>query len=181
MADYDNGRLCIDEYDVSLKGVKELLDIVNSMVETEIVDVDIDMKDVICTFANGEVHRAHCHSEDYENWSLETGISVCLGKYLIGGSNEYNRVVRQGVKIFEKKVKEACKRIENRIEEERIRENKRRKHERYLKRRNERRKAEAEAHHKQDKDKSTEDTIIDILNKIASDMGLKVEIEVVKV
>ena len=174
VADYDNGRLCIGDYNVSLGGLKDLLDIVASLVETEIVDVDVEGEDVFCTFADGEVQKAHCHSEDYENWSLETGISVCLGKYLMGGSNEYNRVVRQGVKIFEKKVKEACKRIEKQVEEERVRENKRKKHERYLKRRDERRKAEAEAQSK------TEVSIIDILNKIASDMGLNVEIEVVK-
>lgn len=106
-----------------------------------IVDVVVDGDDVICTFADGEVQTAHCHPDD--SWSLDTAISVCLGKYLLGGSSEYNRRVRHGAKIFHDKIKAEAKRLQDQAEEQRIRENQKRKRERYLKRRAERLQAEA--------------------------------------
>lgn len=103
-----------------------------------ITDVDVDGYDVTCTFNNGEKQTAHCHLADIKKWSLETGISVCLGKHLAGGSSEYNRIVRKGMKCYKDKIKAHAKMVKDRMEEERILENKKRKRERYLKRRAER-------------------------------------------
>lgn len=136
--DFDNGVLYIGDHKILFSDLIEILDMIKGLEETEIVDVDVNGDDVSCTFANGETQTAHCHPEDYDRWSLETGISVCLGKYLTGGSNEYNRIIRQGVKTFRNKIRAEADKLEAEMEEQRIRENKKRKHERYLKRRAER-------------------------------------------
>lgn len=190
--DCENGVLHIEGYSVPFKSLVELLDMIRDLKDTEIVDVDISGEDVICTFADGEVQKAHCHPEDYENWSLETGISICLGKYLTGGSNAYNRLVHQGVKIFNTKIRKKAEEIADRLEAERVRANKRRKHERYLKRRDERRKAEmcseCEDRHDcedrkdvpNDRGNVTEESIFKFIKKLADDLGLSVDIEVVR-
>ena len=180
MADFDNGKLYIGDYEVSLEGLKELLDIISSMTETEIVDVDVDEDDVICTFADGEVQVAHCHPEDEDVWSLETGISICLGKYLAGGSNAYNRLIHQGVKIYQDKVRKAIDEYIAKKEEERIRENKRQKHERHLKRRAERRVAEENSKcdvNKDDKYEVELPMFLQLLSNVLDDLGISVEIE----
>lgn len=163
----------VDGYEIDLDGLTEFLDMISGLEETEVVDVDVNGTDVTCTFANGEKQTAHCHSEDRDKWSLETGISVCLGKYLTGGSSEYNRIIRHGVKVFKDKVRLKAKEIDDLIEKERIRENKRRKHERYLKRREERR---ASGHDSHDEDNYP---VLNLINAIAKDLGI--EIEIVKV
>ena len=199
---YDNGMFYINNYEFSLDSLVELLDMISDLEDTEIVDVDIDPDgySVTCTFADGEKQTAHCHPEDYDNWSLETGISVCLGKYLTGGSNQYNRIVHHGVKVFKDKLNRVAKELEACIEEERIRENKRRKHERYLKRRDERRRAAEEcsqcderefcenrkdkkpedkkAEEKMAEEKRTEDKIglLGLIDKIMEDLGFEIEI-----
>lgn len=185
--------LIIDGHKTDVDTLIKLLDIISDLEETKIVDVDVDGDDVICTFADGEKQTAHCHPEDYDNWSLETGISVCLGKYLTGGSSEYNRIVRHGLKIFKDKIVAEANELREREEKERIRENKRRKHERYLKRRAERQAAECsncderefcenrkdkEPEEKMAEEKRTEDKIglFGLVNKIIEDLGFEIEI-----
>ena len=170
--DFDNGVLHIGDHKILFSDLIEILDMIKGLEETEIVDVDVDGDDVICTFANGETQTAHCHPEDYDRWSLETGISVCLGKYLTGGSNEYNRIIRQGVKIFRNKIKEEADRIETEIEEQRIRENKKRKRERYLKRRAKRQAME------RNESEGMGITLLDLLNDIIKDLGVEIDLTV---
>lgn len=171
--DFDNGVLYIGDHKILFSDLIEILDMIKGLEETEIVDVDVNGDDVSCTFSNGETQTAHCHPEDYDRWSLETGISVCLGKYLTGGSNEYNRIIRQGVKIFRDKIKEEADRIEAEIEEQRIRENKKRKRERYLKRRAERQAAKYEK-----KNEENEFTILKLINDLLNDLGIEMDIMV---
>lgn len=185
--DCANGIININGYDISLGGLAELLDMISGLVDTEIVDVIVDGGDVTCTFADGEKQTAHCHPEDEKRWSLETGISVCLGKYLMGGSSAYNRIVRHGQKIFKDKIKAEAKRIDDLLEKERVRDNKRRKHERYLKRRAER---QAEECSKCDERESCEDrkdtnrekhrilNTFDLINDILDNLGIEIELVV---
>lgn len=188
--DCKNDVLYIGKYKVPFDALVWLLDTIDKMKETEIVDVDVCGNDVICTFADGEKQTAHCHPEDEERWSLETGISVCLGKYLMGGSSAYNRIIRHGVNAFNRRVRAEADEIEAIIEKERIRENKRRKRERYLKRRAERQAAEcAECDAREyfdgrkdtnnGKDSSEEKkkiSVIDVINAIAKDFGIEIEL-----
>lgn len=171
--DFDNGVLYIGDHKILFSDLIEILDMIKGLEETEIVDVDVNGDDVSCTFANGETQTAHCHPEDYDRWSLETGISVCLGKYLTGGSNEYNRIIRQGVKIFRDKIKEEADRLEAEMEEQRIRENKKRKRERYLKRRAERQAAKYEKENEEN-----EFTILKLINDLLNDLGIEMDIMV---
>ena len=185
--------LIIDGHKTDVDTLIKLLDMISDLEETKIIDVDVEGDDVICTFADGEKQIAHCHPEDYDNWSLETGISVCLGKYLTGGSSEYNRIVRHGLKIFKDKIVAEANELREREEKERIRENKRRKHERYLKRRAERQAAECsncderefcedrkdkKPEEKKAEEKRTEDKIglLGLIDKIMEDLGFEIEI-----
>lgn len=138
--------------------------------EVKIVDVSINKWDVTCTFSDGKRYTAHCHEQDIRCWSLETGISVCVGKWFAGGSSEYNRLIRKGMKVYKNKCEENYKKHLEERERKRIQENKKKKHERYLKRREERRAAE-----KNDK----EDTLVNLMVSILKDIGI--DIEVVKV
>ena len=168
--DFDNGVLYIGDHRILFSDLIEILDMIKGLEETEIVDVDVNGDDVICTFANGETQTAHCHPDD--SWSLETGISVCLGKYLTGGSSEYNRIVRHGVKIFKNKMLQEAKAIEDRIEKERIRENKRLKHERYLKRRAKRQAME------RNESEGMGIALLNLLNDFIKDLGVEIDLTV---
>ena len=90
----------------------------------EIVNVKIlgEEKNVVeVTFEDGRKEKAVCNPADISD--LEVGIGVCIGKYLLGGSSDYNRVIKQGLKIFnqieEKRIKEELKATE--LEERRKR------------------------------------------------------------
>lgn len=107
----------------------------------KIVDVKLNGSDVICEFEDGRVISAHCSDED--EFSFETGIMVCLGKYFLGHRG-FNSMVRQGVKLFDDKQKRLINERLEELERRRIRENHREKHERYLKRRAEKLAAEKE-------------------------------------
>lgn len=67
------------------------------------VNILIPNKVVECTFVNGSKHKAIC--SDSDTFSLETAITVCICKYLLSGSSNYNGVVRHAVKIYNDKIK----------------------------------------------------------------------------
>ena len=131
---------CGDETD------SETIEIVLGDIEEygKIVDVTVEGSDVICKFANGEVHKAICDPLDTYKWSLDTGIAICLGKFFAGGSNKFNRMVHQGMKVYLDDVKAEEREYERQVEEERIRKNKEEKRKRYLKKRAERKRRQAE-------------------------------------
>lgn len=82
-----------------------------------IIDVNIIVPDKVVevTFINGDKQKAVCQDPDV--FSLEQAISICLTKHLLGGSGAYNKVIKNGVKIYQDKLKEVCR---IKIEEERI-------------------------------------------------------------
>lgn len=98
-----------------------------------VVDVKIlaPGKVVAVTFDDGATEKAVCHESD--EFSLETGIAVCLAKHAMGGSSEYNKAVKKAVKVYEDKL--AKEKAE--AEEKARREKRRAKHLAYLKRRDE--------------------------------------------
>lgn len=98
-----------------------------------VVDVKIlaPGKVVAVTFDDGSTEKAVCHESD--EFSLETGIAVCLAKHAMGGSSEYNKAVKKAVKVYEDKL--AKEKAE--AEEKARREKRRVKHQAYLKRRDE--------------------------------------------
>ena len=89
-------------------------------------------KVISCTFSDGDVQKAVCDEQDH--YSLENGIAVCIAKHSMGGSSAYNRAIRQGVRVY----KEQERRKADLEEHNRIKENHRMKHQRYLERRKKR-------------------------------------------
>lgn len=74
---------------------------------TKIKDVKIivENKVVEVLFADGDKQKSVCREPDV--FSLETAISICITKHVLGGSNLYNKAVRNGLKYYENKLKKA--------------------------------------------------------------------------
>lgn len=86
--------------------------------QVRITDVKVlaPNKVVEVTFGDGRKEKAVCAEGDVFN--METAISICITKYVIGGSSAYNTAVKQGMKFYadkmikEQKEKEEKERIE---------------------------------------------------------------------
>lgn len=89
----------------------------NGMNYDKITDVDIIVpnKVVEVTFAYGDKQKAVCQEPDV--FSLEQAISICLTKHLLGGTSAYNKTIKNGIKVYEEKLKIE---LEVKAEEERI-------------------------------------------------------------
>lgn len=87
----------------------------------QIVDVNqiVTNKVVEVTFADGTKEKSVCREPD--TFSLESAISICISKKIMGGSSAYNNAVKRGMKVYEDKQKrEAAKKAEQeRIEKKR--------------------------------------------------------------
>lgn len=93
------------------------------------VKVIVPNKVVEVTFADGTKEKSVCREPDV--FSLESAISICISKKIMGGSSAYNNAVKRGVKVYEDKRK---KEELDKAEQERI-EKKRAKRQAYKKRR----------------------------------------------
>lgn len=83
------------------------------------VKVLVPNKVVEVTFLDGKKEKAVCREPDV--FSLETAISICISKRLMGGSGAYNKAIKRGIKVYEdKQKKEALEKAEQeRIEKKR--------------------------------------------------------------
>ena len=54
-------------------------------------------------FEDGTSEKAVCDKED--TFSLETGITVCIAKKLLGGTKKYNKTIRNALKTMERNEK----------------------------------------------------------------------------
>lgn len=88
----------------------------------KVVDVNIIVPDKVVevTFADGTKEKSVCREPD--TFSLESAISICISKKIMGGSSAYNNAVKRGMKVYEdKQKKEATEKAEQeRIEKKRI-------------------------------------------------------------
>lgn len=100
------------------------------------VKIIVPNKVVEMTFLDGKKEKSVCREPD--TFSLETAISICISKYIMGGSGAYNNAVKQGMKVYEESLK---KKALAKAEEERIKRKKIKRAE-YKKRRAERKQAE---------------------------------------
>lgn len=93
----------------------------NEMTIPKMVDVNIIVpnKVVEVTFADGTKEKSVYREPD--TFSLESAISICISKKIMGGSSAYNNAVKRGMKVYEDKQKrEAAKKAEQeRIEKKR--------------------------------------------------------------
>ena len=71
------------------------------------VKIVVPNKVVEVTFEDRSKEKAVCAEED--TFSLDTAITVCIAKHLLGGSSVYNNAVRKANKILVNKAKAADK------------------------------------------------------------------------
>lgn len=71
----------------------------------QIIDVNqiVPNKVVEVTFADGTKEKSVCREPD--TFSLESAISICISKKIMGGSSSYNNAVKRGMKVYEDKQK----------------------------------------------------------------------------
>lgn len=103
-----------------------------------IIDVNIIVpnKVVEVTFVYGDKQKVVCQEPD--TFSLEQAISICITKHLLGGTSAYNKAIKNGIKVYEDKLKAERN---AKIEEDRIAK-RRAKKAAYMKRRTEKRREE---------------------------------------
>ena len=92
------------------------------MEKCSVVDVNIIVPDKVVevTFADETKEKSVCREPDV--FSLESAISICISKKVMGGSSAYNNAVKRGMKVYEdKQKKEAAEKAEQeRIEKKRV-------------------------------------------------------------
>lgn len=91
------------------------------MIAAKIKEVNIIVpgKVVEVAFADGTKEKSVCKGSDV--FSLESAISICISKKIMGGSSAYNNAVKRGMKVYEEKLKKetAEKEEQERIEKKR--------------------------------------------------------------
>lgn len=99
---------------------KEMVIAMNAMMKIKDVDIIVPNKVVKVTFNDNTFEKAICHEED--TFSLETAITICMTKHLLGGSSKFNKILANGVKIVNDKVKakEEVEKEKARIEAKRL-------------------------------------------------------------
>lgn len=80
----------------------------NMRVNIKDVKIVVPNKVVEVTFGDGTKEKAVCAEED--TYSLDTAITICLVKHMLGGSNAYNNIIRRANKILIDKAKAEEKR-----------------------------------------------------------------------
>ena len=93
-------------------------------------------KVVKVVFYDGTIEKVVCHEDD--TFSLEMAITICMAKKLYGGTAAYNKAVRDGMKIYKKRleIKQKAKEDQERVAKKKL------KRKEYLARREARRREE---------------------------------------
>ena len=99
---------------------KEMVIAMNAMMKIKDVEIMVPNKVVKVTFNDDTFEKSVCHEDD--TFSLETAITICMTKHLLGGSGKFNNILAKGVKIVEDKVKavEEAEKEKARIEAKRL-------------------------------------------------------------
>lgn len=110
---------CSPQY-LAIEMKKELVIAMNAMMKIKDVEIIVPNKVVKVTFNDDTFEKAVCHEDDV--FSLETAITICMTKHLLGGSGKFNNILAKGVKIVEDKVKaaEEAEKEKARIEAKRL-------------------------------------------------------------
>ena len=66
------------------------------------VNIIVPKKVVEVTFSDGTKEKSVCREPD--TFSLESAISICISKKIMGGSSAYNNAIKRGMKVYEKKL-----------------------------------------------------------------------------
>lgn len=118
MNEKENKNMPTKSFDLEIMGIKNFISYIT---KPEIKDVNIIVpnKVVEVTFADGTKEKSICREPD--TFSLESAISICISKKIMGGSSAYNNAVKRGMKVYEDKQKRenAEKAEQERIEKKR--------------------------------------------------------------
>lgn len=89
---------------------------INTLMKIKDVEILVPNKVVKVTFEDDTFEKAVCHEDD--EFSLETAITVCMAKHMLGGSAKYNNILLKGVKLYNNKLKaeEEAKKEQERLE-----------------------------------------------------------------
>ena len=109
---------CRPQY-LSVEMKKEVIIAMNATTKIKDIEIIVPNKVVKVTFEDDRFEKAVCHEDD--EFNLETAIGICITKYLCGGTSTYNKLIRNGVKLYNEKCKaeEEAKIEQKRIEEKR--------------------------------------------------------------
>lgn len=114
----ENKNMPTKSFDLELMGINNIHFYIT---KPEIKDVNIIVPDKVVevTFADGTKEKSVCKEPD--TFSLESAISICISKKIMGGSSAYNNAVKRGMKVYEDKQKReaAEKEEQERIEKKR--------------------------------------------------------------
>lgn len=110
---------CSPQY-LTVEMKKEMVMSMNAMMKIKDVEIVVPNKVVKVTFDDNTFEKAVCHEDD--QFSLETAITICITKHLLGGSGKFNNILAKGVKIVNDKVKakEEAEKEKARIEAKRL-------------------------------------------------------------
>ena len=109
---------CSPQY-LTVEMKKETVTAMNAMMKIKDVEIIIPNKVVKVTFNDNTFEKAICHKDD--EFNLETAITVCIAKHLLGGSAKFNNIVSKALKLYNNKIKaeEKAKEEQARIEAKR--------------------------------------------------------------
>lgn len=101
MNEKENKNMPTKSFDLELMGINNFHFYI---AKPEIADVNIIVPDKVVevTFADGTKEKSVCREPD--TFSLESAISICISKKIMGGSSAYNNAVKRGMKVYEKKL-----------------------------------------------------------------------------
>lgn len=88
---------------LTLELTKEMITTMNANMKIKDVEIIVPNKVVKVTFDDDTFEKAVCHEDD--NFSLDTAITICIAKHLLGGSGKFNNILTKAVKIVNDKVK----------------------------------------------------------------------------
>lgn len=79
--------------------------VISKLLFPNVIDVNIIVPDKVVEviFADGTKEKSVCREPDV--FSLESAISICISKKIMGGSSAYNNAVKRGIKVYEDKQK----------------------------------------------------------------------------
>lgn len=114
MNEKENKNMPTKSFDLELMGIKNFHFYIAKL-EIKDVNIIVPNKVVEVTFADGTKEKSVCREPD--TFSLESAISICISKKIMGGSSSYNNAVKRGVKVYEDKQK---REVAEKAEQERI-------------------------------------------------------------
>ena len=100
------GKLFIDGCCVgTIKSVGDLMVTPACYSPVNIRDVNVLVEDKVVevTFSGGKKQKAVCAEGD--KFDLETAISICITKHLLGGTKAYNDAIKYGMRVYNNKQK----------------------------------------------------------------------------